>query len=789
MAAWTRAELRRRWRSIAVLGVLIGVTAGFATAAFVGAQRSDDALDRLRHETNASDAIVFASQSGYVDADWDRLRAVPGVEAVAVWDLLFGFSATAPESLLFAADDDTWLGTVNRPIVVEGRMWDPAAADEVVVSEALAKDFPVGSTFDFQPFSADQPDLSGEPQGPPTTMRIVGVVRTINQFLFAPGQVFLSPGYMAAHRDEVTTFPNADIRLQDAETDLPRVQDEIQTVIGEGTPVFDLNTVARRVETTTSVESAALLLLAAAIAVAGGILVTQAVARSASSVEEDAPTLRAMGMSSGDISAAAIAAHLPAVVVAAVATVATAVGTSALFPVGLARRIEPDGGVHAAWSVIVPATILTVAVSLVGVWAISHRAATHRYRRASRGAPGFVRLLRRSAPVPVALGTSMAFDAGSGARRLPVRPALVAAVVGVVGVVATMTIDRGIQDVVSHPERAGVVYDLAATPYEPIDGAMPDAFVADVLAASGPGARASEMMRTVTAIADVGQQALAVAPVGADTEAAVQLTYTEGRAPREHGEVAIGPKVARDTGLDLGDETTVVGIDGPVRVVGIALFPPEVHVGFDEGIAVTVDDFTSIVDEIASQERAEEIGGFAEHWLAVSLPDGADVETTTTEVQAAVGDVASVSVPDTPIELVNLRNVRTLPFLLAGFLSALAIASMVHVYTSSIRRRRHDFAVLRALGLASGASRLVLNAQGTSIAAAGLVVGLPLGTVIGRYGWRYVSGRVPLAYEPPFALVAVVLSVPLALLVVNALAVWPGQLVARMRIADELRTE
>jgi ABC-type antimicrobial peptide transport system permease subunit len=114
---------------------------------------------------------------------------------------------------------------------------------------------------------------------------------------------------------------------------------------------------------------------------------------------------------------------------------------------------------------------------------------------------------------------------------------------------------------------------------------------------------------------------------------------------------------------------------------------------------------------------------------------------------------------------------------------------MAHVFASSVRRRRRDFAVLSALGLGRRSSRLVLNAQGTSIALVGLIVGVPLGTVVGRQGWRWVAGRVPLEYVPPFALVAVLVSVPLALLIVNVMAVWPGRLVATMRVADQLRTE
>src|SRR4051812_13003288 len=89
-AAWAAADIRHRWRSLVVLGLLVGITAGFAIAAYIGARRSDTSLERLREQTVAADVTVFASQSGYLDPDWDALRADPHVEQLGVWQLVFG---------------------------------------------------------------------------------------------------------------------------------------------------------------------------------------------------------------------------------------------------------------------------------------------------------------------------------------------------------------------------------------------------------------------------------------------------------------------------------------------------------------------------------------------------------------------------------------------------------------------------------------------------------------------------------------------------------------------------
>jgi ABC-type lipoprotein release transport system permease subunit len=52
-----------------------------------------------------------------------------------------------------------------------------------------------------------------------------------------------------------------------------------------------------------------------------------------------------------------------------------------------------------------------------------------------------------------------------------------------------------------------------------------------------------------------------------------------------------------------------------------------------------------------------------------------------------------------------------------------------------------------------------------------------------------VAESVPLQAVPPFAAVAVVLLVPVALALANAVALWPGRRVARLRPAQVLRSE
>jgi ABC-type antimicrobial peptide transport system permease subunit len=105
------------------------------------------------------------------------------------------------------------------------------------------------------------------------------------------------------------------------------------------------------------------------------------------------------------------------------------------------------------------------------------------------------------------------------------------------------------------------------------------------------------------------------------------------------------------------------------------------------------------------------------------------------------------------------------------------------------RARRAEFAIFKALGLDEKMSRRVVYSQASVIATIGLVVGIPLGVVIGRWGWSAVTTRVPLVDIPPLSLLVIVLAIPVVLVASNAVAIWPARRVAGAKPAEALRSE
>lgn len=783
---WAQADLRQRWRSLVALGLLAGVTAGLALAAFAGARRTDSALERLRVATNAPDAVVFSSQVGSYHPDWGPLRARPEVRKVAIWDLVFGNLNGDPGGLLFASHDGEFLGEVGRPVVITGRMYDPRAPDEVVVTEKEAANFPVGSTFAFQPFALEenQLDLSGEPpKGPELKMKVVGKVRLVNQFLFTE-QTIISPGFRARYGQSVGMIENADVQLTRGSADVAALQRDVNDVIAPGTPVLDLHAVSRRVDTTLAVEYSALMLLGVVIAVAGGLLVSQALIRSASVIGGDLVVLRAVGMTRRDMTSAAVLDHLLTAAVAMVTAAATAVAASPFLPVGLARRIDVDVGAHVDWLVLGPGAVLVASLVTVGValvaWRVSGRSASGASTRPS----SLAATVRRRAPVAVGLGTSMALERGSGRSSLPTRQAIVGALVGVLGVLAALTINRGINDSLHHPERAGVSWDATVivdqSGYDP--SGMRSEVVDEILAAAPPRSSSVVVDRQVLAVGGVGVPAFTLrAPRG---DQPILLSLTKGRAPHAVGEVAIGPETSRILGLRLGD-TVAFDSGQKVTVVGFGLFPSDVHAEFDEGLWVTPEQMELVKPSAPVGSEFE-----GDRSLALRFPEHIGVKTEIDRMSRSLGPpVQNVNPVDVPVELQNLRNVRLLPFLLAAFLALLAVAAVAHVLVASSSRRRADFAVLRAVGLDRPGARVVVSSQGTVIGLIGLLIGAPLGLALGRAGWTIVAEKVPLEVVPPFALIALVLIVPATVLIVNALAIWPGHRAAGVSTSTVLRAE
>jgi ABC-type lipoprotein release transport system permease subunit len=110
------------------------------------------------------------------------------------------------------------------------------------------------------------------------------------------------------------------------------------------------------------------------------------------------------------------------------------------------------------------------------------------------------------------------------------------------------------------------------------------------------------------------------------------------------------------------------------------------------------------------------------------------------------------------------------------------------VLVSSIRRRRHDLAILKTLGFVPAQVRRAVAWQATTLAVVALAIGVPLGVVSGRLIWSHFADQVGVLAEtvtPALAVAAVGLGTVVLALVI---ALVPGRVAARTRPARVLRT-
>jgi hypothetical protein len=79
--------------------------------------------------------------------------------------------------------------------------------------------------------------------------------------------------------------------------------------------------------------------------------------------------------------------------------------------------------------------------------------------------------------------------------------------------------------------------------------------------------------------------------------------------------------------------------------------------------------------------------------------------------------------------------------------------------------------------------------QSSTLALVAGLLGVPVGIAAGRALWEVFAERLGVPPRPVTPVVAIAVLVPLLLLLANVVAAVPGQVAARMRPADALRTE
>ena len=269
------------------------------------------------------------------------------------------------------------------------------------------------------------------------------------------------------------------------------------------------------------------------------------------------------------------------------------------------------------------------------------------------------------------------------------------------------------------------------------------------------------------------------------------LTTVTGRLPRADGEVDLGATTMRQLGVHIGSLVRVTISNSPAsrsssfRVVGSSAFPPDFGVGgLGTGAVFTINGLLGGRCPPGPAQRACDIqavdtgqGAF----LVRAVPGAAG---TTALARLARAYPSEVTYPAPPTNLVNFGEAVNFPLLFGLMLIIFGSATLVHVLVVSVVRRRREVGLLRAIGFVRQQVALSVAWQTTTVAVVGIVIGIPLGVVVGRSVWRLFADNLGVLPVPVVIAWVIAAVAGGTVLVANLLAIAPALAAARSHTAS-----
>jgi hypothetical protein len=686
-----------------------------------------------------------------------------------------------------------------RAIVIAGRWAVQSRADEGVLDESAAQelDAHVGSVLELRGYRPSQLQqvLNGSTVPPQVVLgdvRVTGIIRVptdLTQNFTADadviytgqGDLFTTAAFYQKYGASVGGFLDVAFQLKQGAAGLPAFEAQVRRLAGANAQLElggDDNAVAgASAQQGTTLEALALLVFAIIVALALLVVVGQSLARQTYAAAGDFPALKSLGATPQQLAAVALA---PGALVA-VAGMALAIPAAYLLswftPIGLARRAEISPGfAFDAAAVLGGAAVL--ALLLVGRTALAAPRAARTGAlgtAADRSGAGLAgRLAGRGLLSPAAVsGIRLAFEPGRGRAAVPVRAAIAGMAAALAAVLAALVFGASVSHVIGDPAVAG--WDWDVTVGNPHSG--------DISAQAVPRLRADTFVSgfTVTAMGDAlldGRDDVTLVGLQTVTGRVVPPVLA-GRLPTAPGEIALGGRELRALGKSVGDTVRASGPHGqvPLRVTGEVVLSPE----------ITNEQTQLGSGAVMTMQGAAAVSGspMPRNVFLVSLRKPASPAAISSLKQQFPGTVLPAVAPP---EVRDLSGVSGLPLILAFVLMLLACGIIAHTLLTSVRRRRRDLAILKTVGFVTSQVRATVAWQATALACAGLIVGVPLGLLAGRWAWILFASQVAIVPAPVISPLTL-LAIPAVLLLANAIAAIPARSAARTQPAVILRSE
>jgi hypothetical protein len=830
-----RSALRGRWRSHLALIALLTIGVGTALASFTTAWRTDHAYPDYLRRANVSHLVI--NPTIVTDRLLEVVRTTPGVESVTMSMLLTvetddidpALQAEFANVTLPLGSADGRYIDADRPAVVEGRM--ATADNEIFLNRGAADAYglQVGDRIDvtFVPTQPNGPPPTDEPSPIATEpVEVVGIGVFADEILpddlYPSVKIFFSP-QLSARYSCVTKQPGPDdprsidelnelffpdhcasdaallaLRLTEGDAGVDDVLAELDARFAAETArlpasVHENNFGFLVIPTVTSVEAErvrssvepvvlALRLFGLSALAAAVVLAAAAVYRTTRDTEADTRIWSQLGVARSQRMLAVAAPTAIGIAVGLAGAVLAAWLASGIGPVASVSVLDPSpslGIPGAIVAAVVPAALVVLIVTLLiaarGVTSMAARQTTQqRPNRLSDAAA-------KTGDVPLALGVHAAVRGQSrGGAGLLLGASVVAIAVGTMALIYSTNLTA----TVSEPARYGWTYDLAATINAGFEGADVDGIdrTLDRPEVARWGVGATALSGTID-----GVKLPAIADITG--LAGLDVPTLEGVLPRNDHEVALGATSAERLDATVGDRVTVVTDFGErdAVITGIVVLPPfgaflSDRAGLGTGIMLAAPFFQEIVNSAEAAAGVphgtfyDTIGGF----VAIDLSDGVDAQAFAGTLDDAIagwdefGRLPTLHVdPVRPAQIANLVSVKAAPSLLALLVALTSTVGLVAALGRAISVRRRELAILRALGC-KGAQLYATTAwQALTVIVIGLVVGVPVGIIVGSALWRRFASDLGIMPAPTMPWAWLGLVVGAAIIVTVAAVILP----------------
>ncbi len=760
---WVRIDVRRRWRSFVLAGLVLGVVGAGALGCVAAARRTAGVHERLLAVTAAPEVAVEHGTPGsptYVDGD--LIADLPEVERVGRGRPFLagpvndeGLLDPALSTAVLTSDGHLYYD-IARPLILQGEMPDPSRLDQALINTAAADllGIGLGDEFGIRIITFDDVEALEKGDlgvGTLVELTVTGIARSDGSGFWSMGAepaAITTPALARAHPRGLT-YGLLLAELENGDADVAAFTQGVERLSGGGSAaVYSRADAVEELTHTTRPYVAAWIAASLALTLVAAATAVQVMGRLTSRTDDEV-ALSAFGLTKAERGmASALRALLVALVAVAVA-VGLALASSASTLVGPAADLEPDPGLRVDGPTLLAGGVLLFLVVIAAP-----------FLRVSSGSSrqGIVAdaLARLRMPFAVVAGARLG-RSGLG----PSRSALVGTGAGLLVLTGAVTFGSSLDRVLATPALYGNDYDVrVGNAYRSISPEDTERVLDEDPTVASYSLEIVEGLN----VGGIDVDASGLAPGKGSPGPSV----TEGRLPTAVDEIALGGSLADRLHKDVGDEVEV-RFDRTTRsalIVGEVVGPfGSYTTGPGSGVVLSYDGLKVF-------RPASDTDNYFVRLTPGATPDAFVQRILDWQGEAYQTD--DVGVPSAPPTLVDVGRIRDAPYLVAGVLAVLAVAALVHTLLTTLRLGRRDLALLRVFGASRSQVRSVVMAQSVVLVGSAALVSVPLGVMLGRLAWRSVATSLGVVVQPVVP-AWLVLVVPAALLVALTAAVGPAR--------------